>query len=134
MARIKYYYDTESCRYERIRVSSWDIIWNSLGFMTLALLLASGIVFVYIKYFESPEEAILRKENEELKMYYELQSQEMEDVSRMLTNLQERDDNVYRIIMGAEPIPDEVRKAGIGGSNRYKDLLENGLEQEELVL
>ena len=134
MARIKYYYDTESCRYERIRVSSWDIIWNSLGFMTLALLLASGIVFIYIKYFESPEEAILRKENEELKMYYELQSQEMEDVSRMLTNLQERDDNVYRIIMEADPIPEEVRKAGFGGANRYKDLLDNGLKQGELIL
>ncbi|HCX21281.1 MAG: peptidase M23 [Flammeovirgaceae bacterium] len=134
MARIKYYYDTESCRYERIRVSTWDIIWNSLGFMTLALLLAGGIVFVYTKYFESPEEALLRKENEELKMYYELLSKEVADANNMLANLQERDDNVYRIIMGAEPIPDEIRTAGFGGANRYKDLLESGLEQEELVV
>ncbi len=134
MARIKYYYDTESCRYERIRVSSWDIIWNSLGFMTLALLLAAGIVVVYIKYFESPEEALLRKENEELRMYYDLLSKEVQGANSMLSNLQERDDNVYRIIMGAEPIPDEVRKAGIGGTNRYKDLLNNELEQEQLVI
>jgi hypothetical protein len=66
MARIKYYYDTESCRYERIRVSTWDIILNGLGFFTLALLLGGSITFVYIIYFESPEEALLRKENEEL--------------------------------------------------------------------
>lgn len=134
MARIKYYYDTESCRYERIRVSTWDIIWNSLGFMTLALLLAGGIVLIYINYFESPEEALLRKENEELRLYYDLLSKEVEDTNNMLSNLQERDDNVYRVIMGAEPIPDEVRKAGIGGANRYKDLLGKGLEREELVI
>ena len=134
MARIKYYYDTESCRYERIRVSTWDIIWNSLGFLTLALLLAAGIVFVYITYFESPEEALLRKENEELKIYYDLLSTEVENANNMLSNLQERDDNIYRVIMGAEPIPEEVRKAGFGGANRYKDLLEEGLEREDLVM
>ncbi|MFY0608374.1 MAG: peptidoglycan DD-metalloendopeptidase family protein [Cyclobacteriaceae bacterium] len=134
MARIKYYYDTESCRYERIKVSTWDIIWNSLGFLTLALILSVGIVFVYIKYFESPEEALLRKENEELKMYYELLGQELTDANQMLSTLQERDDNIYRVIMGAEPIPEDIRKAGVGGANRYRNILEKGLEREELVI
>ena len=134
MARIKYYYDTESCRYERIRVSTWDIVWNALGFLTLALLLSAGIVFVYIKYFESPEEALLRKENQELQMYYDLLSKEVKDANEMLTALQERDDNIYRIIFGVEPIPEEVRTAGFGGANRYKELMEEGLEREDLVI
>ena len=134
MARIKYYYDTESCRYERIRVSTWDIIWNALGFLTLALVMAAGLVFVYITYFESPEEALLRKENEELKIYYELLSKEMADANEMLAALQERDDNIYRVIFGVEPIPEEIRSAGVGGANRYKDIVEKGLEKEELVV
>ncbi|MEP0368233.1 MAG: M23 family metallopeptidase [Cyclobacteriaceae bacterium] len=134
MARIKYYYDTESCRYERIRVSTWDIILNGMGFFTLALLLAGAITFVYIVYFESPEEALLRKENEELTLYYELLSKQMDDANDMLSLLQERDDNVYRVILGAEPVPEEVRKAGFGGANRYKDLLDQNLEKEELIL
>lgn len=134
MARIKYYYDTESCRYVRIRVSTWDLIWNSLGFMTLALLFAGGIVLVYLNYFESPEEALLRKENEELRMYYDLLNKEVNNANEMLASLQERDDNIYRIIFGVEPIPEEIRKAGFGGANRYKELLDQGLEREELVL
>lgn len=134
MARIKYYYDTESCRYERIRVSTWDIILNGMGFFTLALLLAGAITFVYIVYFESPEEALLRKENEELTLYYELLSKQMDDANDMLALLQERDDNVYRVILGAEPVPEEVRKAGFGGANRYKDLLDQNLQKEELIL
>lgn len=134
MARIKYYYDTESCRYERIRVSTWDLVWNSLGFITLALLFAAGIVLIYIKHFESPEEAMLRKENEELKMYYSLLEKEVNDANKMLSSLQERDDNIYRIILGAEPIPEEIRNAGYGGANRYKELLEQGLQREQLIV
>jgi murein DD-endopeptidase MepM/ murein hydrolase activator NlpD len=134
MARIKYYYDTESCRYERIRVSTWDIILNGLGFFTLALLLGGSITFVYIIYFESPEEALLRKENEELTLYYELLSKQMDDSNEMLSLLQERDDNIYRVILGADPVPDEIRKAGFGGANRYMNLLNENLEKEELII
>ena len=134
MARIKYYYDTESCRYERIKVSTWDMIWNGLGFLTLALLLAGGLVYCYIVYFESPEEAQLRKENAELALYYELLSQEMEETNKMLATLQDRDDNIYRVIFGVDPIPSEIRNAGVGGSNRYLDLLEKGLEEEKLII
>lgn len=134
MARIKYYYDTESCRYERIRVSTWDIIVNALGFLTLSLILAAGIVYIHIRYFESPEEAQLRKENEELKLYYDLLSQDMKETTNMLQALQERDDKIYRVIFGVDPIPSEIRKAGTGGANKYKELMDQGLEREELVI
>ena len=113
MARIKYYYDTESCRYERIRVSSWDIIWNALGFLTLALILAGGIVFIYTVYFESPEEALLRKENDELKLHYELLNKELATNNEMLNVLTERDDYIYRVIFGVDQIPEDIRKSSI---------------------
>ncbi|WP_258104308.1 M23 family metallopeptidase [Marinoscillum sp. MHG1-6] len=134
MARIKYYYDTESCRYERIRVSTWDVIFNSLGFFTLALLLGGIITLIYIKYFESPEEALLRKENQELKIYYDALDKELAHTNEMLASLQERDDNIYRLILGVDPVPEEMRTAGIGGSNRYKEILDKGLEKEELII
>lgn len=76
----------------------------------------------------------LEKENEELKFYYDLIQNEMGDVSKMLSSLQERDDNVYRVIFEAEPIPSSIRNAGVGGTNRYKDLLEKGLEREDLLV
>ena len=84
MARIKYYYDTESCKYERVKVSSWDIVTNLLGFLSVSLILAVGIFYAYSKYFESPEVALLRKENEELKIYYDLLTEEMDAANQML--------------------------------------------------
>ncbi|SNT38975.1 Peptidase family M23 [Ekhidna lutea] len=134
MAKIKYYYDTESCRYERIKVSSWDIIINLMGFLVVSSIIGLGIFFVTDHYFESPAKASLRKENEELKLYYELLEKDLNEANRMLSVLEERDDDIYRVVFGVEPIPDEIRSAGVGGANRYRDLLEQGLKREELIL
>lgn len=134
MARIKYYYDTESCKYERVKVSSWDIVTNLLGFLSVSLILAVGIFYAYSTYFESPEVAQLKKENEELKIYYDLLASEMTAANQMLSNLQERDDYVYRVIFEADPIPSSIRTAGIGGTNRYKGLMDEALEREELIV
>lgn len=134
MARIKYYYDTETCKYERVKVSTWDIILNLLGFFCIALIMAIGIFFISNEYFKSPVVAQLEKENEELNFYYDLLTKEMDHANEMLSSLQERDDNVYRVIFEAEPIPSSIRNAGIGGTNRYKELLDNGVEREELIL
>jgi hypothetical protein len=134
MARIKYYYDTETCKYERVKVSSWDIFLNFLGFLTVALILAIGILLGYNTYFDSPKEALLKKENEELNMYYELLKKDMNETQDMLASLQNRDDQIYRVIFEAEPIPSSIREAGVGGANRYKDMIESDLQREELIV
>ncbi|GJM29511.1 MAG: peptidase M23 [Cyclobacteriaceae bacterium] len=134
MARIKYYYDTETCKYERVKVGTWDIVLSLLGFLSVATVIAIAMVVVYNTYFESPKEAMLKKENEELKLYYDIMSQEMDGAKEMLAALQKRDDDIYRVINEAEPIPNTIREGGIGGTERYKNLLEEGLEQQELIL
>ena len=134
MAKIKYYYDTESCRYERIRVSSWDIILNLMGFLVVSGMIGLGIFLAVDHYFESPTQAAQRKEIEELTLYYEIMRQNMEETDKMMEVLQDRDDDIYRIVFGVEPIPEEIRTAGAGGSNRYRDLLEKGLEREDLIV
>jgi len=133
MARIKYYYDTETCKYERVKVTTWDIVLNLLGFLSVALILSIGILLVYNAYFESPKEALLSKENKELKFHFEILEKNIDDVNEMIAALQERDDNIYRTIFEAEPIPSTIRKAGIGGAERYKKLLNEGLEEGKLI-
>ncbi len=134
MARIKYYYDTETCKYERVKVRRSDVVLNLLGFLSVAFLLALAFVPIYTSYFQSDREATLRKENDELRLYYELLGKEMQKTNQMMAALQNRDDNIYRVIFEAEPLPTSVRTAGVGGSERYQELLEKGLEREELIL
>lgn len=134
MARIKYYYDTETCKYERIRVSKWDIFLNSLGIFTFSLVLAVVIHFFTMTYFESPQVSLLKKENKELLIYFEEMNKDLDNMGQMLSSLQERDDNIYRIIFEADPIPSTIRQAGVGGTDRYRALREEKLQRESLVI
>lgn len=134
MARIKYYYDTETCKYERVKASRTDIAINLLGFLLVSVILSVVMLIAFNNYFDSPKEALLKKENEELSLYYEILEKELSQANKMLMALQERDDNVYRIIFEAEPIPSTIRTAGIGGAQRYKHISEKGLDKEDLIV
>ncbi|MCH7403249.1 M23 family metallopeptidase [Belliella kenyensis] len=134
MSRIKYYYDPKTCKYERYQRSKWDITLNTLGFLSSSLILAVGILIIFNFYFDSPKELILKKENKELRYYYELMETDVVQMSKMLSDLQQRDDNLYRVIFETEPIPSEIRKAGIGGVDRYREIREKGLNPEKLII
>ena len=133
MPKIKYYYDTETCRYERVKISRWDVFLNVLGFGVLVLVAGICLVIVFDTYFESPKAARLKKENEELEFYYEMLGKEIDQANQMLNALKERDNNVYRTIFEAEPLPATTRQGGVAQVDRYKALLDEGLEGEELI-
>lgn len=134
MARIKYYYDTETCKYERIKVRTQDVIWNILGLASLVLVSSVGIVFLFFSYFESPKEVRLTNEVEELQHYYENLQNEVNQLHDVLAALEERDDNLYRVVLGSEPIDPSIRDAGIGGADRYRDLRNKDLDNKDIVL
>lgn len=134
MARIKYYYDTETCKYERIKTSTSDIVLNTLGILSLTLAMAVGLLLLYSNYFESPKELILKNEVKEMEYYYDNLHKEVVRLNKILKGLEYRDDNLYRKVLGAEPIDLSIREAGVGGAERYKDILEkNIIHEEELI-
>lgn len=115
MARIKYYYNTETCNYEKVIISKWDVLFDLLGYFILSLILALGITLLYHHYFDSLKEAELKQANENLKFHYELLQQDINKSSELLSTLQARDNNLYRSLLEAEPIPATVLTAGVGG-------------------
>lgn len=134
MARIKYYYDTETCKYERVRTRKSDIVLNALGFFSLTVMLAVGLLILYDNYFESPKELILKNEVRELEFYYDKLNKDVELLSQILDNVEQRDDNIYRVVLGAEPIEKSVRDAGIGGADRYADIRKKSIGHSDLVI
>ncbi|MCU0420082.1 MAG: M23 family metallopeptidase [Cyclobacteriaceae bacterium] len=134
MARIKYYYDTETCKYERVKTSTMDIVLNTLGFLAFTLAMAVGLLLLYNNYFESPKELMLKNEVKELRFYYESLNDEVNRLNTILKEMEYRDDNIYRVVLGAEPIDKAIREAGIGGIDRYEDIRNKDLEHEEMIV
>ncbi len=134
MARIKYYYDTETCKYERVKTTTGDIILNTLGIFSLTLIMAVGLLLLYTTYFESPKELLLRNEVKELTFYYENLSRDVEQLDAILADMEHRDDNIYRAVLGAEPIESSIRNAGVGGVDRYEDIKSKGIVNSDIIV
>jgi murein DD-endopeptidase MepM/ murein hydrolase activator NlpD len=134
MARIKYYYDTETCKYERIKTSTGDIVLNTLGIMSLTVAMAVGLLIAYSSYFESPKELILKNEVKEMEFYYENLSAQVEKLQAQLANMEYRDDKIYRVVLGAEPIDKSIREAGVGGLDRYEDIKNKNIIHADIIV
>lgn len=132
--KIKYYYDTETCKYERVRTRTSDIILNALGLFFFTLLLASGIYLMFSTYFESPKELLAKNEVKELEYYYERLNKEVDLLSQTLDGIEHRDDNIYRVVLGAEPIDKSVRDAGIGGAERYAEIKQKNIIHKDAIV
>jgi murein DD-endopeptidase MepM/ murein hydrolase activator NlpD len=90
------------------------------------------MVIIFFQFFDSPKEKILNREIKQLSSQYEVVQDKLQQVGLVLDDIQERDDNIYRVIFEADPIPKSIRKAGYGGVNRYQDL--SGYNNAELII
>ncbi len=132
MAKVKYYYDPDTLSYRKIEVRKRDKFKNTVVF-TLAFALSGLIGFIVLDQFiVSPKERAQNRELENLKLQYELLNKRIEESSNVLADLQERDNYIYRTYFEASPIPDEQRKAGFGGVNKYKKL--EGFDNSKMII
>jgi len=134
MARIKYYYDTETCKYERIKTKTSDVILNALGILSLTVMISIIFIFIWAEYLPSPKEVILQNQLKEQEYYISKLDKKLEAINEILTNIENRDDNIYRVVLGAEPIDQSVRNAGIGGSDRYAEIDEKDMPLKDMIV
>jgi murein DD-endopeptidase MepM/ murein hydrolase activator NlpD len=134
MAKIKYYYDTESCKYIRVKTSTGDIVLNALGIFSLTISMAVGLLFLHANYFESPKELILKNEVKDMEFYYDQLQKKVNSLDKILADMSFRDDNIYRVVLGSEPIDKSVREAGVGGADRYEDIRNKDIAHEEVII
>ncbi|MGY5354457.1 M23 family metallopeptidase [Wenyingzhuangia sp. IMCC45467] len=131
MAKAKFYYDSDTLSYQPIEKNTKRILRNSILYI-FAVFLIGLIGFVaFSAILKSPSERATLKELNNLKFNYELLEKRMEESDAILQEIQQRDNNVYRVIFEAEPISEDERSAGFGGVNRYKNL--NGFKNSELI-
>lgn len=134
MSKVKYYYDPDTLSYRKIepkksrryRNIALFVVGSFLfGLMALVLLLNTSLI-------NTPAELSLRREVKNYELQFELLNRKMGQIEEVLANVEERDNNIYRLYFEANPIPEEQRRAGFGGINRYKDL--EGFNNSEMVI
>jgi len=132
MAKVKYYYDTRTLSYKRIELSGLNKLKRLFYFLTGSAFTGLIMIIVFFQFFDSPKEKRLNREIDILTSQYEIVEDKLNQVELVLDDIQNRDDNIYRVIFEAEPIPKSIRKAGYGGINRYQNL--KGYSNSELIV
>ncbi|QQS28162.1 MAG: M23 family metallopeptidase [Sphingobacteriales bacterium] len=122
MSNVKYYYDRETLRYERVKKSWKNILLRALGIGCAVLVFSVIIVVIAFKYIDSPKEKDLKREIADLHLQFTQLNNKASLYEKVLTGLQDRDKSIYRTVFEAEPLSDDIRKAAIGGSNRFEHL------------
>jgi murein DD-endopeptidase MepM/ murein hydrolase activator NlpD len=127
-----YLYDPNTLSYERFYPSFKDRVFTVIRHLSTGVIIAVTFVFVFLKFFDSPLESQLRKENKLLQTQYDVLSLRLNEAFAILGSLQQRDENLYRAIFQVESIPESIRKSGFGGSTRYDYLM--SFPNSELVV
>ncbi|GAB5564208.1 MAG: M23 family metallopeptidase [Winogradskyella sp.] len=131
MAKVKYYYDAETLSYRKIKRKKGSTITFAALFLLAAALFGFLSFAIVSNYIESPKERLMARELQNMELQYELLNRRMDDAMAALENVEERDNAIYRLYFEANPIPEEQRRAGFGGVNRYKKF--EGFDNSKLI-
>ena len=131
MSKIQYRFNTKSLTVERVNRTFRDKLKVFLRYALAGMIFSVIVLLIGFTFFDSPKERILRREIQQYKTQYEIINDRLEGLTAVLEDIQERDDNIYRVIFEAEPIPSSVREAAFGGADRYSHL--SGYRNSELI-
>jgi murein DD-endopeptidase MepM/ murein hydrolase activator NlpD len=109
MKKIKYYYNTNTLRYEKLETPLRVKLLRIFGFIAAALVTAGLISYLAFQFIGSPKERILQQQNESLKDNYRQMNDRVKSMQQQMQELEKRDNDVYRAIFEASPVPDSAR-------------------------
>ncbi len=109
MKKIKYFYNPNSLRYEKLETPLRVKLLRVLGFLSTSIVTALIIVSIAYRFFPSTNEKRLMQENESLSDNYRVLDGKIKKMQQQLADLEKRDNDVYRTIFEASPLPDSAR-------------------------
>ena len=122
MRKEKFVYNTQTLRYEKVVEPLRSKVLRLFGFLSAVLVAAFIIISITLKYFPSPKEKALIRELQQMEYMYMQLNNDVESLTKVLTNVQDRDASVHRLMFGMDPIDKNVWDGGIGGHNKYEKL------------
>jgi murein DD-endopeptidase MepM/ murein hydrolase activator NlpD len=131
MKKIKYYYNTNTLRYEKLETPLRVKLLRVFGFIAAALVTAGLISYVAFQFIGSPQERILQQQNKALRDNYRDLEDTLESMARKMQELEKRDNDVYRAIFEASPIPDSARAKEIETQQEIAKV--EGIKEYQLV-
>ena len=134
MSKIKYYYDQETLSYRPIKVTNKNRISNIFLFIVASFFFGtiSLLILLNSNVINTPSEIAQKRSLRNYELQFDILNKKLSQLEAVISNVENRDNNLYRVYFEASTIPEEQRRAGFGGVNRYSDL--EGYENSDLII
>lgn len=134
MSKVKYYYDQETLSYRPVKATSKNRISNIVLFVLASFFFGVTCLLILLNsdVINTPSEIVQKRTLKNYELQFDILNKKLTQLEAVVSNVEERDNNLYRVYFEASPIPEEQRRAGFGGVNRYKDL--EGYDNSDLVI
>lgn len=124
MRKVYYIYNPKTRTYDRIYPTLRQRVMSYLRRLFVGMGLGAGSFLLLLLAFGSPSEKDLRVENSRLLSQYHILSSRLDGALRVMQQLQQRDDNLYRVIMQSDPVAEGLRTPNYSKTNRYEELMD----------
>ncbi len=132
MAKINYEFNKKSLQFEEVKPSFKRRLLKILWVVATGTVFATVVIFLAYTFLDSPKEKMLKREIAQFDLQYQIINERLNNAEMVMNDLADRDDNIYRVIFEAEPIPSAIRKAGFGGTDRYSKL--EGYKNSDVII
>ena len=134
MSKTKYYFDSDNLEFVPIKRTFIERIYRLSLFLISSVIIGAFITVLLMNtdFIDTPKEIVQAREIDNYELQLKVLNKKLEQVESTLANIEKRDNNLYRVYFEASPIPEDQRRAGFGGVNRY-DYLE-GFESSDVIV
>ena len=132
MTKGKFRFNPETLSYEKIERSPRRILILLFSYLITVIVVGFAFMLTWLHFFPSSREKQLMDENKTLRNQYKSLNSRIRSLEKVVEDLSDRDNNIYRMVFESEPIPNSVRNGGFGGVNRYAEI--ESIPNMELVV
>jgi len=132
MNKVKYKFNKKSLTFDRVHTTMRKRLLYFFSHLSTGVVFAAVMLVLAYNFLDSPKQKAQKRELDQMKLQYQILDDQLDKVTKILADLQDRDDNIYRVIFEAEPIPNSIRSAGIGGIDRYESM--KGYTNSDLII
>ncbi len=132
MSKVKYRFNKHSLTFDKVQTTLKKRLLVFLSHISTGVVFAVVILVIVYNFVDSPKEKAQKRELAQLQLQYDILNDQLAKFTMVLMDLQDRDDNIYRVIFESEPIPSTIREAGIGGIDRYEKL--KGYSNSDIII
>ena len=124
MRKVYYIFNPATRTYDRVYPNLAQRFLTILRRVLLFIIFGGLSFLIFYLLIETPSMSELQQENSRLLAQYRIMSQRLDDAMEVLEDIQQRDDNLYRVLLNSEPVSTFARQSGYGGTARYDELMD----------